>query len=453
MPKRGRRIAKRKVRFSTAVNQSNTTTLATTGTGASQHQRGASATPEPSIHLHACQFTTASLVFVFNSQKDSAIAKWLLMGWKLLSVDMYDSSDCLQGPEVQYPTTSEEHNTGHVTIPGTCGTVKAGIGGVLLDDPDYREYSDGLPLGNGDPRNLGPSDIITSEIELSRAQKYLGSFSSRVETRLQLFDLPRGEREEIDTSELQNQVPGMEWQRIRELRINIWKLRSQVHEIRAKLRAKQNAKYIADDAFMKHLKEGIRLETSLPHTSLPPDRATMDGLYEKILDTRKDYNLFKHAYDRHEELLNEQEEELERAEERAYSKSRKKVLQPTTFGRGAQHLPSHRRARGKAVGEQTYEELNLLDSLSKRGPLQLLLHHTEIDALAVRFEDAQVLLKAIRGDRPLVLIPFTKKGPNTQEINLSFVPIPPSKHLSINMLRNSTITVPTITVKLLSSMI
>lgn len=110
----------------------------------------------------------------------------------------------------------------------------------------------------------------------------------------------------------------IEWQRIQKLRIDIWSLRSKVHEIRNILREKQLVKSNADDKLLQRISlEGFGLSSRKDDSVVR--QKTIAELTEDWRSARGDYGPLEDDCNRLEDQLSSQEFELTRQEQHFYN--------------------------------------------------------------------------------------------------------------------------------------
>jgi hypothetical protein len=178
-------------------------------------------------------------------------------------------------------------------------------------------------------------------------------------------------RNSDDDSEFEN-----EWQRIRKLRVEIWSLRSQVHEIRGILREKQLLRSKTDDLLLQRIsKEGFELFSRKGNS--PGGQKTISELTEDWRNARGEYGPLEDDCNQLEDLLSEREFELTRREEHFYSHrgtrfraAKEPPLTPAFQQTSTLHSPSL--AAVLEIEEAPHYDPEVTKFLSRIGDLDLL---------------------------------------------------------------------------------
>ena len=136
-----------------------------------------------------------------------------------------------------------------------------------------------------------------------------------------------------------------DWEQIQQLRFHNWSLRSQIHELRATLRERQQVKSVADDKLFKSMKYGM-----MPELSVLADRGdgsykgqkTIDEMKQDCQDARDSYGPLEDDCNHLEDRLSEQEFELTRLERQLYSSRNESAAWSTEIPRypSSQHPKS-----------------------------------------------------------------------------------------------------------------
>ncbi|TVY85291.1 hypothetical protein LSUE1_G001295 [Lachnellula suecica] len=187
------------------------------------------------------------------------------------------------------------------------------------------------------------------------------------EISIETSDVPLGDHGQNPNSHVDFQNPDNRmsqsskpaWQHIQRLRVDIWSLRSRIHELRARLREKQTAKSAADDKLFQR----IRLQELLELSQKPNNARDEYGPVED------DCNLL-------EDQLSAHEFRLARIEEDFYNRP---TEDPVQYPEDSSNPAFHLRSTSSRGSEASLNDLENIDVhpkvskfLSKLGDLDLL---------------------------------------------------------------------------------
>jgi hypothetical protein len=113
-----------------------------------------------------------------------------------------------------------------------------------------------------------------------------------------------------------------EWSRLRSLRTNVLRLRSQLRIKRAELHEKQLAKSTADEAFIRYVRE---------HRPVSSPNQTLDAYYTAMQTARDEYGPLEYDYNQFEDILDETEFEMAKIEGRLYNSRVTTSLETPSF--------------------------------------------------------------------------------------------------------------------------
>ncbi|TVY93862.1 hypothetical protein LAWI1_G001881 [Lachnellula willkommii] len=163
------------------------------------------------------------------------------------------------------------------------------------------------------------------------------------------------------------------WQQIQRLRIDNWSLRSQIHEIRARLREKQINKSVAEDLLFKCFRSQEVLASSRMPNLLVEGEKTIAELMEDCQNARDEYGPLEDDCTTLEDQLSGQELRLARIEEDFYN--RPKVTSISNYDDSVN--PAFRSVSPESKG--SFDALDDIDThplaskfLSRLGDLDLL---------------------------------------------------------------------------------
>ncbi|CZR67203.1 uncharacterized protein PAC_17102 [Phialocephala subalpina] len=122
-----------------------------------------------------------------------------------------------------------------------------------------------------------------------------------------------------------------EWQEIQKLRADVWNLRSQIHQMRASLRVKQEVKSAADDILFRRITymtaRGLNLTDS---SSSPfPGQKSLMQLMDDCQEARNEYGPLEDDCNRLEDRVSQQEFRLARLEDHFFAKLKESQSQPS----------------------------------------------------------------------------------------------------------------------------
>ncbi|KAF4637805.1 hypothetical protein G7Y89_g281 [Cudoniella acicularis] len=106
--------------------------------------------------------------------------------------------------------------------------------------------------------------------------------------------------------------------RLRSLRINVIRLRLQLRTKRKELREKESAKIVADEAFMRCVRQTMALPLTPDFNMEPTSSAPLNQYFAAMQQARDDYGPLEYDYNRLEDSLDEAEFELAKIEGRLY---------------------------------------------------------------------------------------------------------------------------------------
>ncbi|KAH6668950.1 hypothetical protein B0J14DRAFT_153540 [Halenospora varia] len=110
------------------------------------------------------------------------------------------------------------------------------------------------------------------------------------------------------------------WQRIQRLRLEIWTLRSELHEARARLREYQNAKALAEDALIQYIRKGLLLSLDAEGPPLYQNNLALQKLIDDSQAARDEYGPLEDDCNLIEDRLSGHEFRLARMEEEYYNR-------------------------------------------------------------------------------------------------------------------------------------
>ncbi|KAF8859030.1 hypothetical protein BDZ45DRAFT_371751 [Acephala macrosclerotiorum] len=122
-----------------------------------------------------------------------------------------------------------------------------------------------------------------------------------------------------------------EWQEIQKLRADVWDLRSQIHQMRASLRVKQEVKAAADDILFRRITymtaRGLNLTDS---SSRPfPGQKSLMQLMDDCQEARNEYGPLEDDCNRLEDRVSQQEFRLAGLEDHFFAKLKASQSQPS----------------------------------------------------------------------------------------------------------------------------
>jgi hypothetical protein len=189
-----------------------------------------------------------------------------------------------------------------------------------------RESSNTLP-------DLGLHASVPSPPECMTTKLKSTDISSEIEETLtpismEALEIPLGDygQDSGFHAGLQNRVSRISdsskttWQQIQRLRVDNWSLRSQIHEIRARLREKQFVKSVAEDLLFKRIRSQEFLEPSQKPKLLVKGEKTIADLMQDCQDARDEYGPLEDDCTTLEDQLSGQELRLARIEEDFYNR-------------------------------------------------------------------------------------------------------------------------------------
>jgi hypothetical protein len=241
-----------------------------------------------------------------------------------------------------------------------------------------------LPLSSNPLKTgLGLSDISPPLQSHELMQTKMGlSIPAIAQRPPEILNEPHGYPSPYDIDFLGNQTirvetaRRVEWDQIQQLRIDNWSLRSQIHEMRASLREKQDILAMANDMLSRRMNRMLSGQgITDPAMFVPKGQKNLDELKQDCQDARDAYGPLEDDCNRLEDQLSEQEFRLTRLEREFYS-TRQEPSAPLVdppvyplFQRTASPSPSYHEDE---IEESEYHPL-VTKYLSRMGDLDLLL--------------------------------------------------------------------------------
>jgi hypothetical protein len=118
-----------------------------------------------------------------------------------------------------------------------------------------------------------------------------------------------------------------EWSRLRSLRTNALRLRSQLRMKRAELHERQLAKSTADEAFIRYVRE---------HRPVSSPSQNLDAYYTAMQTARDEYGPLEYDYNQFEDILDETEFEMAKIEGRLYNSKISTAIETPSFDQPTQ---------------------------------------------------------------------------------------------------------------------
>lgn len=151
-------------------------------------------------------------------------------------------------------------------------------------------------------------------------------------------NIPLGAQMQTATPHLRSQVPNTQmtipfdklWPQIRRLRVNNWTLRSEIHEIRAKLREHQMAKSEADDVLFRRMTERRLLGEDVEEKRLLSGEKSTDELMQECQAIRDNYGPLEDSCNRLEDELSSDEFRQNQLEEELYKHLEQQPFRPNS---------------------------------------------------------------------------------------------------------------------------
>jgi hypothetical protein len=191
-----------------------------------------------------------------------------------------------------------------------------------------------------------------------------------------------------------------EWQRVKELRADIWGLRSKMHTLRRELREKQNAQSAADDRYFRFIRaRDLGFDYSISAEKLQTE--TIPELFRDCEQARDEYERLEEGVLLLEEHMGKQEFELEKLEEKFYQYD---VEPEPSLSTHYQHtLAPIPPVSGQGKYETTYQEYHplVMAYLSKVGDIGILQERLEWnDETKTNLEDQKDHMKIVNLELP-----------------------------------------------------
>lgn len=248
------------------------------------------------------------------------------------------------------------------------------------------------PENNLSPENsLSPENrrFLPTDFQLPQNQNYSPSPSRYSERPTPVMDLP-----ESPLMSWRKPDAGLAWKEIQYLRADVWDLRSQIQQMRASLREKQDIKAAADDKLFRRITymtaQGLSLTDT--NTSQFTGQKSLAQLMHDCQEARNEYGPLEDDCTKLEDRVSMQEFKLARLEDRFFDQS-KASQQSARYPQISLHKEEEQSVSGsEASSEDDFEAPEyhplVAEYLSKMGDLDLL--HERLD----EFRDEKAALEA-----------------------------------------------------------